>query len=277
MSSELTRKLFHLACYRKVVPAESIDEDEALARGMASTRRFFARLPRLDLRGRSVVDLGCGRGETCLVVARAGARRVLGVDVEIGDLTKARRLLHERFPELEPVVEFRQVGTGDDRLAGEQFEVVISKDTFEHVGDPEGYVGEIRRLLALGGLAVIGFGPLWKSPFGGHINFMTRMPWAHLVFPEDVIMEERRRFRPDEDARRFEQIKGGLNRMTLERFERIMAHSGLRPRYFVTNRSDGRLVGLMKTPSQIPALREYFTSNVYSVWEDSDAQPPRPA
>jgi SAM-dependent methyltransferase len=149
---------------------------------------------------------------------------------------------------------------------------VLSKDTFEHVGDPEGYIAEMRRLAAPGGLIVIGFGPLWKSPFGGHIDFMTGMPWAHLLFPEGVIMQERRRFRPDEDARRFEDIKGGLNRMTLERFETIMAGSGLRCRSFATNRSDSRLVQLMKAPSALPAQREYFTSNVYGVWDELAAE-----
>jgi len=266
------RALFHLVCYREVVPPGSVDDDKRLREGTASTQRFFARLPEtIDVRGRSVLDLGCGHGETCFEVARRGARRVLGV--EVADVHKNRELLATHFPELEGVVEFRAVGTEPGRLAGERFDLVLSKDTFEHVADPEGYVAEMRSLVAPGGLVVIGFGPLWKSPFGGHINFMTRMPWAHLLFPEDVVMRERRRFRPEEDARRFEDIKGGLNRMTLERFEGIMAGSGLRCRSFAVNRSDGRMIRLLKAPSRVPAVREYFTSNVYGVWEEQAGEP----
>lgn len=268
MARRLARRLFHLVSFREAVPPDRKAEGERLERGLASTRRFLRRLPAdLDVRGRSVLDLGCGLGETCIVLAQQGARRVLGVD--IGNVDANRSILRERYPQLEAIVEFRGVGIEAGRLGDERFDIVLSKDTFEHVGDPEGYVEEMKAALAPGGLVVIGFGPLWKSPFGGHIDFMSPMPWAHLLFPEDAIMEERRRFRPEEDARRFEDIKGGLNRMTLERFEGIMARSGLRRRAVAINQSDGRLVGLMKAPSRVPALREYFTSNVYGIWEDA--------
>jgi len=58
----------------------------------------------------------------------------------------------------------------------------------------------MKQYLKQDGLLVIGFSPLWKAPYGGHIRFMTKLPWAHLIFPEEVIMAERRRFRPDEEA-----------------------------------------------------------------------------
>jgi len=124
---------------------------------------------------------------------------------------------------------------------------------------------------------VIGFSPLWKSPWGGHIDFMTRFPWAHLIFPERVIMAERQRFRPDEDARRFEEIKGGLNRMMLARFEAVMESSGLEPRHLVVNasaktRSRVRraLLAGMRALTRVPGLREYFAFSVHSVWRPRD-------
>jgi hypothetical protein len=84
-------------------------------------------------------------------------------------------------------------------------------------------------------------------------------------------MVERRRFRPAENARRFDEVRGGLNKMTLARFERIMDRSGLRSRYFATNMSDNPLVRAMDVVSRVPQLREYFTANVYSIWEKSPA------
>jgi hypothetical protein len=82
-----------------------------------------------------------------------------------------------------------------------------------------------------------------------------------------VIMAERRRFHPQENARRCEEIRGGLNRMTLDRFEGIMATTGLERRYFATNVSENRVVRGMKLAAAIPPLREYFTANVYSIWQ----------
>src|SRR5689334_22054768 len=96
---------------------------------------------------------------------------------------------------------------------------------------------------------------------------MTRLPWAHLLFPEDVIMAERRRFRPQEHVRHFEEIRGGLNRMTLARFHALMAATGLRRRWFATNVSDHPAVRAAAVLARVPPLREYFTMNIYSVWE----------
>ena len=76
-------------------------------------------------------------------------------------------------------------------------------------------------------------------------------------------MAERRRFRPEENATRFEEICGGLNKITLGRFRRIMDTSGLECRYFATNASDNPVVRTMKVVSHVPPLREYFTQGNY--------------
>jgi hypothetical protein len=99
----------------------------------------------------------------------------------------------------------------------------------------------------------------------GHIDYMTPVRCAHLVFPEEVIMDERRRFRPDR-ARTFGEVPGGLNKMTLERFERIIDSSGLETVYFATNVGDHPAVKAMRVINRFPSLREYFTTSVYGVW-----------
>jgi len=249
----LAERVFRRLTYREVVPPEAASDEDELQHGMAATDRFLARVPPFSVEGRSVLDVGCGHGVTCLRLAQRGARRVLGIDIQ--DVTRAERLRDERFPEVADVVEFRQVPPGGDRVGDERFDVVVSQDTFEHVADPEAHVAEMRAALAPGGRLVIGFGALWKSPFGGHLEYMTPVPWAHLVFPERVVLAERRRFRPDESPARYEDVRGDLNRMTLGRFERIMAASGLECEHLTTNASGSRAVALMKVPSRVPARR----------------------
>jgi SAM-dependent methyltransferase len=199
-----------------------------------------------------------------------GARRVLGADVQGVDEEQQR--LEREYPELLDVVEFRQIAERAD-FGEEKYDLVLSKNTFEHVADPDAYVRTMRSAVAPEGKIVIGFSPLWKSPWGGHIGFMTQLPGAHLLFPEEVIMAERRRFRPDEHATRFEDILGGLNRMTLARFEHVMVASGLKARFLEVNagsqaRSRLRVWALraMKLLGRVPGLREYFAFSVHSVW-----------
>ena len=136
----------------------------------------------------------------------------------------------------------------------------------EHFLDPRAVVAEMIRRVAPRGELAIGFGPLWRSPWGGHIDFMTRVPWAHLVFSEKTILAERQRFRPDEHPTRWSEIEGGLNQMTLKRFTDIMSATGLDQVVLATNVSDNRGVKVLKACSRFKPLTELTTVSVYGIW-----------
>jgi hypothetical protein len=55
---------------------------------------------------------------------------------------------------------------------------------------------------------------------------ICRLPWVNLFFSERTIMNVRSLYRKD-GARRFEDVEGGLNRMTVAKFERIIPSSGM--------------------------------------------------
>ena len=259
----LTSRLFRWIAKE---PTPAVEPDSvSLQHDEDSMRRFFERFgPNLRLAEKSVLDIGCGTGVVCIEAARRDASRVVGVDMQLIDVARAN-LVH-RHPDLVETTTFIETDGTLGEIAGQTFDVILSKDSFEHYADPEGFVHVMATFLAPGGLLVMGFGPLWKSPFGGHIDYMTRLPWAHLLFSEEVIMSERRRFRPAEDARRFEDIVGGLNKITYRRFENIMRASGLECEFLDTNVSSHPAMKAMKLLSRIPPLREYFTNNVYTIW-----------
>jgi SAM-dependent methyltransferase len=231
-----------------------------------STQRFLQRLEgHVEVRGKTVLDVGCGTGDMAAIIAGEGAERVVGIDLHI-DPGEHQQLTARYGADIAGRVELVQT-EGDMRELGEQqFDVVFSKEAMEHYDDPEGFVPLMVRRVRPGGVLAMGFGPLWKAFDGGHMNYMTRMPWAHLLFPEDVIMAERRRFRPEEDASHFGEILGGLNKMTLARFEAIMERSGLEPTFVKHNAGDHPAVRAMDKLARLRPLREYFTNNVYGVW-----------
>jgi SAM-dependent methyltransferase len=234
-----------------------------------SAERFFRRLPEwLDLTGKRVLDVGCGRGELCILMAQLDAAEVVGVELSEQGAELARATLRRADGDLP--VEFRSYGGDLHELGAERFDAVVSKDSFEHYGAYPGsptadeMVRDMASLLVDGGLLVIGFGPLWKAPYGGHID--TKMPWAHLIFPEEVIFDEFRRARPPgKTARTFEEGTG-VNRMTLRRFRSIMADSGLECLSVATNVSDNPAVKVMRRVARVPGLEEYFTHNAFGVW-----------
>jgi len=255
----LSGRLFHVVTYRQ--PRDgSVDAELDYQEG--SLRHFLGRFDPLAFVGRTVLDVGCGGAVLCVEAARQGAAHVTGVDLSV-DL--ARVYLERQDAQLASRVTLVETAGDLGELGDQRFDLILSKDSFEHYDDPENFIATIAERLNPGGELVIGFGPLWKAPTGGHINYMTPLPWAHLLFSEDVIMAERRRFRPEENARRWSEVRGGLNQMSLKRFRRIIETSGLERAYFATNVSDNRVVKAMNAVSKIPGLREFFTANVYTV------------
>jgi SAM-dependent methyltransferase len=260
--------LFHRLTAKSTPPPDNSNYHDFL-RDYASTIRYLDRFGQvIDLAGKSILDIGCGTGTLCIEAARRGATRIVGVDLQLIDVADAHLKTH--CAELAAIVEFVRTDGSLQELGEEQFDMIFSKDSFEHYADPEAFVHVMTRLLRPGGELVVGFGPLWKAPGGGHIGYMTKVPWMHLIFPESVIMAERRRFRPQENAARFEDIVGGLNKMTFRRFETIMSASGLECVQLRTNVSDHPAVKIMSAISRFPPLREYFTNNVYSTWAKTD-------
>jgi SAM-dependent methyltransferase len=248
-----------------VFPAYLLHYAEGGAREAVS---FLERMPPLlDLRGKSVLDVGCGAGGLCVEIARRGASRVLGIDTGATLIDFARwRQTREDVP---PTVEFLAYG-GDLGELDERFDIVVSKDSFERytprptMPGPEAMAHRMAERLEIGGLLAMRLGPLWKSPYGGHID--TWFPWAHLIFPESIIFDHYRRTRlPGKTARTFEEGVG-VNRMTLSRLRRIMESTGLEQVHFATNVSRRRAVKALRVLTRVPVLREFFVQNVYGVW-----------
>lgn len=248
--------------------------------GQREAVTFFERMPDwFDVRGRSVLDVGCGLGALCMETARRGARRVLGVDTGQDGIRFAQwRLSQEEgsWP-----VEFRAYDGDPAGLAPERFDVLVSKDSFERyslpgsVPDAETMADRMAERLEIGGLLAMRLGPLWKTPFGAHIE--SRLPWAHLIFPEAVIFEHYRRVRPPgKTARTFEEGVG-VNRMTLADFRRVMDTGDLERLYMGTNVGRSRALKAVSALARVPGLEEFFTQNVYGVWRLPSAWRPRTA
>ncbi|HYI62410.1 MAG TPA: class I SAM-dependent methyltransferase [Acidimicrobiales bacterium] len=100
-----------------------------------------------DVRGRDVVELGCGTGYVSAWLARRGARRVVGIDPTEGQLATARRLQGEVGPAF-PLVQ----GAGEDvPLAAGCCDLVVSEYGAALWADPRRWLPEAARLLRPGG------------------------------------------------------------------------------------------------------------------------------
>ena len=243
------------------------DHDAAYFRhGIEDTERYLERFEgALQVRGRSVVDVGCGYGSSCFALVRHGATRVVGIDVNADYIAFADEQLQRSDPRAREAIEFRHVEPAGADL-GERFDVALSKDSFEHIADPEGYLEVMKGYVRRGGEIAIGFGPLWYSPYGAHQKWMTKVPWVHLLVPERVLMDRWQRLGYPDGARTHLEITGGLNRMTLRRFRSIVDDPELEPVFLRTNQTTERSGRILRAAAKVPFLRELCTFNVYGLW-----------
>lgn len=100
-----------------------------------------------DVRGKAVIELGCGTGYFGAWLKRAGARRVVGVDVTPAQLATARRMDAEFGLGLELI----EANAEAVPLEGEQFDLAVSEYGASIWCDPELWIPEAARLLRSGG------------------------------------------------------------------------------------------------------------------------------
>jgi CelD/BcsL family acetyltransferase involved in cellulose biosynthesis/SAM-dependent methyltransferase len=168
------------------------------------------------IRNKTVIDFGCGHGDQAIELAKRGAKFVIGVDIreEMLEAARAKSQGLENLQFLNPA----QCPKG---IA----DFVISLDSFQHFEDPSAMLELINELLRPGGELLSCFGPPWKHPYGGHA--FSAFPWSHLLFRELALVSWYNKVK-HEAISRYEEVSGGLNRMTVAKFEMLVRASKFR-------------------------------------------------
>ena len=164
-----------------------------------------------QIAGKVVLDFGCGPGREAIELARHGAKQVIGLDIQDKHLAMGRA---------------KQAAAGVANCTFvQQFDskvdIVLSVDSFEHFGQPDDVLKEMARMLKPDGKVIVSFGPPWYHPKGGHFPLFV---WAHLLLTEKSLMKWRSKYKQD-GAKKFHEVAGGLNQMSIRKFERLVANS----------------------------------------------------
>lgn len=145
-----------------------------------------------DLKDKLVLDVGSGTGLHTGFITACGCEKVIGVDLldyeDAWDGSFKKRLIAlygECGYRLEPArCQFIRMNAEKLLFADETFDIVISVNAFEHIGDPGRALSEIRRVLKRGGYAFIQFDPIYYCDTGGHMFDFVGEPWGHLMHSE---------------------------------------------------------------------------------------------
>ncbi len=144
--------------------------------GQRHCEHFLA--PLADPRGKSVLVVGAGAGTEMLWCMRQGAREVVGIDILVQRPAALARAVEELGIRPAPPFSIRPLRIEDAHTLGRRFDLVLSNNVFEHLGDLPRAFEVCASLVEPGtGRIAIFTDPLYYSSAGSHLSVE---PWEHL-------------------------------------------------------------------------------------------------
>ena len=116
-----------------------IRDNEVNANNLFEIPALFSLMP--DLKGKRILDLGCGFGEHCKRFVDCGAEKVVGIDI-------SEKMLNVAMAEnSDPRITYINISMEEISQLKEKFDVVISSLAFHYVEDFEGVIRNIYHML----------------------------------------------------------------------------------------------------------------------------------
>lgn len=231
-------------------------------KGKIEINKFWKRINfEVNLKDKTILDFGCGHGAFCINLALKNAKKVIGIDLEKKLLKFAIENLEINYSNLKNIIEFKELNILEAKF-DENFDIIVSKDTFEHAFNLDKILDKFYEILKPGGKVFLGFGPLFNFYNGDHGRTNLKVPWLHALLPERYIVNKYNK----NSLNKITKIEDlGLNKYSFKDYKKIFRNSKFEIIYFETNKSDHPIFKFVNFFKNIPFLREYLTNNIYCV------------
>ncbi|MBL7057836.1 class I SAM-dependent methyltransferase [Patescibacteria group bacterium] len=141
------------------------------------------------VKGKIVLDIACGTGYGAQILAKNGAKKVIGVDIDQKTVDIASSL--NKYSS----VEYKHGNAIKLEFASKSVDFITSFETIEHVDKVDNYLSELKRVLTNNGLVLISTPNIeiskCKNPY--HLKEYTKQEFSNLVkryFKHCVIIDQ---------------------------------------------------------------------------------------
>ena len=151
------------------------------------------------------------------------------------------------------------------------FDVIFSKDVFEHIEEPKNIMDEMFRVLKPGGECIVGFGPLWYSPFGDHGIIKSALgftlPWLHVLIgrPNVIKLYNNSSIKKHKvySKKKITNLAQYLNFKTGDYFRNLINHSEFKVIWYQENVHEHFMINLFRKFGIEGKFSKYFIRNIY--------------
>ena len=214
-----------------------------------------------DFKDKTILDFGCGHGALSLYAAKYKPKKIIGIDLDQNYIDFANQNLNTNFKEYKDVVEFKLLNI-NEWSPENKFDIIISKETFEHVLDLNLVLDSMYNLLKENGKVYSGFGPLYNFFNGDHGRTFSVLPWFHLLLPQSYMINRINK----KNNSKIKSIKElGLNMYSLKDYMVLFNNSKFKIDYLRKNMSNNKFSLIFKFLSKFKFIEEYFTFNIFTI------------
>lgn len=127
----------------------------------------------VDLKGKLVLDIGCGIGGIDILLARDYGAKVVGIDIEADVIRRAKDNIQKAG--LTDRVETKLVQPGPLDFEDSTFDVVFGKDAWLHIPDKKTFFADVFRVLKPGGQLIAGDWLGGPTPWSSDMKYYVEL------------------------------------------------------------------------------------------------------
>lgn len=220
----------------------------------------------------SVCEIGCGEGGNLKPFLDNGCK-VTGIDISVNKIENALVFFHQH----QRIENLSLFALDVNKIQPDRtglFDLIILRDTLEHLPDHVNTLQHIKSFLKPTGKLFIGFPP-WRMPFGGHQQMckskvLSKMPYVHLL-PASLYYSVLHLFgESKEKIEAFREIRD--TRISIRKFKKVVRQVKftieaedyflINPNYKVKFNLNPRKLPLAMN---IPYVRDFYVTTCYFI------------